>query len=70
MDRNEIIARLKSLPQEIEVAEIEIIKESNMLQTIKENLTAKQDELILSGVIDGKNEAQRNLFFDSPRNGS
>lgn len=60
MDRNAIIARLLELPGEIKDAEDEVIEAVDILQGQKSKLTEKQDTLLLSGSIDGKNAETRN----------
>lgn len=60
MDKNAIITRLLELPGEIKDAEDKVIEAVDILQGQKSKLTEKQDTLLLSGSIDGKNAEIRN----------
>jgi hypothetical protein len=51
--------QLSELPKQIEDAEYRVIEHYSNVQTAKENLTFKEDELMLSGVIDDKNAETR-----------
>lgn len=55
MDKQVIIEQLAELPQQIGEAENLLIERHNAVQSAKEALIAKEDELILAGSIDGKN---------------
>ena len=59
MTKIELIDKLTILPGLIETAENEVIKATNNIQLAKDALLAKEDELLLSGVIDGKNVETR-----------
>jgi len=51
----ELIDKLASLPEQIELAEKEVIKSVQAIQGAKERLTFVEDQLLVSGAIDGKN---------------
>src|SRR5690606_32965103 len=55
MVKQDIINRLLSLPKEIAEAEESVITANKALQDAKTGLQAREDELLTSGVIDGKN---------------
>ena len=59
MNKQDIINRLIDLPHEIEAAEKEVIKTANKAREAKETLTAKEDMLLVNGLIDGKNAETR-----------
>ena len=59
MDKQFVIGRLMALPQEIFATENELITISEKIQDAKNTLTAREAELLTSGMIDGKNAEQR-----------
>lgn len=65
MTRQEIANRLLELPGEIKNAERDLLKAEENLRWYKSDLQKKEDELLSSGVIDGKNEAIRSAQLRS-----
>ena len=59
MTKIELIDKLASLPEQIELAEKEVIKSVQAIQGAKERLTFVEDQLLVSGAIDGKNAETR-----------
>jgi|SRR5690606_22857272 len=59
MDKQEIINQLLELPRRIHQTELLLNQVYYEVQVKKDNLTAKEDQLVLSGVIDGKNAETR-----------
>lgn len=55
MDKQQIMARLMALPDEIAKAEEAVLHANMRLGTAKEVLQQKEDDLLLGNVIDGKN---------------
>lgn len=53
-------ARLSTLPDEIYLAEMKIFEMQNNVTEAKEALSAKEADLYIQGVIDGKNAEIRN----------
>jgi hypothetical protein len=60
MTKVELIEKLATLPQMIEVAETELIALTGIVNNAKEVLLGKEDMLYLNGSIDGKNAEIRN----------
>lgn len=59
MDKQQIVERLMALPGEIATAEEAVIAHNKAVEDAKSTLQAKEDELLTTGFIDGKNEATR-----------
>lgn len=59
MDKQEIINQLLELPGRIHQTELLLNQVYYEVQVKKDYLTAKEDQLVLSGVIDGKNAETR-----------
>lgn len=59
MDKQEIINQLLELPRKIHQTELLLNQVYYEVQVKKDNLTAKEDQVLLSGVIDGKNAETR-----------
>lgn len=59
MTKNELISELLELPEEVYNAELEVIEAYEQVQKKKDLLVAKEDELLMSGTIDGKNAETR-----------
>ena len=59
MDKQEIINQLLELPRRIHQTELLLNQVYYEVQVKKDYLTAKEDQLVLSGVIDGKNAETR-----------
>ena len=59
MDRQQVIDRLLKLPQEIEETEVALLDAQVGALAAKETVADREAELLVSGVIDGKNAETR-----------
>ena len=65
MTKDELIEKLYELPKLIEEAENAVIKDVQAIQGAKERLLFVEDQLLTSGVIDGKNAEIRSAQLRS-----
>lgn len=65
MTKQEITVRLMALPGKIAEAEYAVLKAEETLRWYKSDLQKREDEILNSGAIDGKNEAIRNAQLRS-----
>jgi hypothetical protein len=57
--RDEVMTRLRELPAAIQRAELALFEAEETRRQVAEHVAQREAELLLSGEIDGKNEAQR-----------
>ncbi|WP_020621056.1 hypothetical protein [Paenibacillus daejeonensis] len=59
MTKNELVARLLSLPDEIETAQVDVLAMHQQVLEAKDLLQEKEDSLLLHNKLDGKNAETR-----------
>jgi hypothetical protein len=60
MSKADLISRLLALPGAIAACELELLEAETARGHLQAHLTTVEDQLLLSGAIDGKNAEQRN----------